>query len=214
MENRGQSFNNNSEHQKAENKTPYSPWGKEIKLTVATKLTLVRMALTPFICISIFYEYTLLALILFVIAAISDSLDGFIARLFKQETLLGRLMDPLADKVLLNTVNIILSFGQVFTLITIPVWLTLVILCRDLLIIASVSLIIIVANYKDIYPSWGGKLATIFQFISITVVLLANLYHLNPDYIQLLFYVTLFFTVYSGILYLILIARLVNKLYS
>ena len=154
------------------------------------------------------------ALALFIIAAVSDSLDGFVARLFKQETPLGRMLDPLADKVLLNSVNLILSFGSIFSLITIPVWLTLVILCRDILIIACVSLIIIIANYKDIYPSWSGKLSTIFQFISIITVLFANLYQIANDYFQILFYITLFFTVYSGVLYLILIGKLINKIYS
>jgi CDP-diacylglycerol--glycerol-3-phosphate 3-phosphatidyltransferase len=193
---------------------PVEFWGKEIRLTVATKLTLVRMALTPFICVSIFYMKIHYALALFIIAAVSDSLDGFVARLFKQETPLGRMLDPLADKVLLNSVNLILSFGSIFSLITIPVWLTLVILCRDILIIACVSLIIIIANYKDIYPSWSGKLSTIFQFISIITVLFANLYQIANDYFQILFYITLFFTVYSGVLYLILIGKLINKIYS
>ncbi len=192
----------------------FQSWGRESKLTVATKLTLVRMALTPFVCISIFYKKIYIALILFIIAAVSDSLDGFIARLFKQETPLGRMLDPLADKVLLNTVNLILSFGNIFTLTTIPIWLTIIVLCRDILIIACVSLIIIMANYTDIHPYWSGKLSTIFQFISIASVLIANLYNINSDYIPILFYITLFFTVYSGILYLILIAKLINRLYS
>lgn len=204
---------NNSKCQKNYN-IYLASWGDEIKLTLATKLTLIRMALTPFICITIFYHRINYALILFLIAAISDSVDGLIARLFKQVTLFGRMLDPLADKVLLNSVNIILSFGNIFTIVTIPVWLTIVILCKDILIIACVSLIIIIANYKDIYPSWAGKLSTIFQFISIIAVLISNLFNISSDYIQLLFYITLFFTVYSGLLYLILIAKLINKFYS
>lgn len=185
--------------------------GKDKKITVATYLTIIRMSLTPFISISIFYKKIGLSLLLFFIAALSDSLDGLIARLFKQETLLGRLLDPIADKILLNTVNIILSFGNIFSLITIPVWLTLIILSRDLLVISSVSLIVLVSNYKDIYPSWCGKLSTIFQFISIIFVLSFNyLNYFNLFLIYVIFYITLLFTVLSGILYLFQVARIMK----
>jgi cardiolipin synthase (CMP-forming) len=192
----------------------YVSWGKEIKITIPNTLTLIRMALTPFISISIFYKHTILACILFCIAALTDALDGLIARMFKQETLLGKLLDPIADKILLNTVNIILSFGSIFTLITIPGWLTLVIISRDLLIIASGSLIVVVANYTDIYPSWSGKLSTICQFISIMGVLIANLSE-NASVVialQMFFYITFFFTVFSGILYLFQVAHIINRI--
>lgn len=167
------------------------------------------MALIPFISISIFYKHTLIACVLFCIAAFTDLLDGLIARLFRQETLLGKLLDPIADKILLNTVNIILSFGGVFAF-TIPGWLTLVIISRDLLIIASVSLIVVVANYKDVYPSWTGKLSTICQFISILGVLIINLTN-SSDWavvLQFIFYITLLFIVISGFLYLFKIAKI------
>jgi len=185
--------------------------GKDKKLTFATILTIIRMSLTPFISITIFYKQIEWAIILFLIAAFSDSLDGLIARLFKQETLLGKLLDPIADKILLNTVNIILSFGNIFSLITIPVWLTLIIISRDLLIIASVALIVLLANYKDISPSWSGKLATIFQFISIILVLSFNYFDYNNLIIYGVFYITLFFTVLSGILYLFQIAKIMMR---
>jgi len=214
VEQRGYTTKENSSQEKHDKRPPYySSWGKEIKITIPTTLTLVRMALTPFISISIFYHHTIIAFILFCIAALTDSLDGLIARLFRQETLLGKLLDPIADKILLNTVNIILSFGISFSPITIPGWLTLVIISRDLLIIASVSLIVIVANYKDIYPSWSGKLSTVCQFLSIIGVLLSNLYD-NSFFclvLQLFFYITLFFTVFSGILYLFQIAKIFSN---
>lgn len=210
MEQRGYSKKENSNNEMHDKPNPrYSSWGEEIKITIPTSLTLIRMALTPFISISIFYKHTFIALVLFCIAAFTDLLDGLIARLFRQETLLGKLLDPIADKILLNTVNIILSFGGIFAF-TIPGWLTLVIISRDLLIIASVSLIVVVANYKDVYPSWTGKLSTICQFISILGVLIINLTN-SSDWVvvfQFVFYITLLFIVISGFLYLFKIAKI------
>ena len=207
VEQRGNSKKENSYNGKPAPR--YSSWGDEIKITIPTSLTLIRMALTPFIIISIFYKHTFIACILFCIAAFTDLLDGLIARLFRQETLLGKLLDPIADKILLNTVNIILSFGGIFSF-TIPGWLTLVIISRDLLIIASVSLIVVAANYKDISPSWTGKLSTICQIISIIGVLIMNLSYRSDValLLQFIFYITLLFIVISGILYLFKIAKI------
>src|SRR5271169_6112039 len=109
-------------------------------LTVANQLTLLRMALSPLLVVAVLSHEFPWALIIFVVAGVSDLLDGLIARLGHQKTTLGAMLDPVADKVLLNSAFVALTWTSSLE-VRIPAWLTVIALSRDAIIIVSVTVI-------------------------------------------------------------------------
>lgn len=134
------------------------------------------------------------AFIVFILAIISDAFDGFIARFHNQKTLLGTILDPIADKLLLVSATIILSF-PVGLQYRIPSWLTVSIVSRDILILLGALIVFILNGKVKFMPLFFGKMTTFCQMLMISLVLLQNKLSV------LLFYVTLLFTIVSGILY-------------
>ena len=166
-------------------------------MNLPNKLTLLRIFMIP---IFLFFTETeivpytyILATIIFVVACLTDTLDGYLARKNNLVTNFGKLMDPLADKLLVMSALISLTASQ-----RIPVWITVVILSREFLV-TSIRLIA-AGNGKVIAADKWGKMKTISQMIWISLTLLN--FTLCSYYIgficQILMYVTLFFTVFSG----------------
>ena len=135
-------------------------------LTYSNILTFLRILLTPFIVIGIFYEQWNLAFCLFLIAGATDLIDGYLARLFKQETFMGKALDPVADKFLIISSFSALAYFQSPSFI-IPKWFVFFILIRESLIIFGS--IFILKNNVDfkIKPTIWGKLTTFFQLFFI-----------------------------------------------
>ena len=151
-------------------------------ITLATKITLVRILLVPvFITFAVYYgdsvwkgeaveAYRYAAMAAFGIAAISDGIDGFIARRFHQESFLGRWLDPLADKSLMLSALIVLSvtpWPDRF-----PLWFPILVISRDIALIIGAILIKLLHGKVQIDPHWTGKIATITQITAISWVLL------------------------------------------
>src|SRR5215213_1608506 len=116
-------------------------------ITIPNLLTFLRMALIPVFASLLFYEYIGLALLAFIIAGISDGVDGFIARRFKQESELGTIIDPIADKLLMTTAFIILTMPNVMQParhLPVPLWVTAAVIGRDVLIITVAGAINII----------------------------------------------------------------------
>jgi cardiolipin synthase len=130
-------------------------------------LTLLRLALVLPIAGLLLSERYSQALSLFVIASLSDALDGFLARRFGWTSRLGKLFDPLADKLLLVTSVICLVVSQVL-----PVWLALLICLRDALILLGAWLFRLLVGPTQFTPSWLGKLTTLLQMVLVVAVLL------------------------------------------
>lgn len=138
-------------------------------LTLPNQLTMLRMLVLPFILIAMIYRQHGLALTLFLAAVATDIIDGTIARRFGQKTQLGAYLDPLADKLLLSS-----AFIAQALIGTIPWWLTILVLSRDVVILATLVVVILATTIRDFPPSSFGKLNTIVQATTVSVVILNN----------------------------------------
>jgi len=148
-------------------------------MTTANKITIFRILLIPFFVVeTIYYVRTgnpvhwLLAILLFATTAISDAVDGYIARHYKQISELGKILDPLADKLLLVSGIVLLSFNNEPYLHQIPLWLTGMIIGRDLLLGIGAIVIHLVVGKITVRPRLTGKIATVFQMLVVVWTLL------------------------------------------
>ena len=117
-------------------------------LTPANQITILRLAFVPIFAILVVGHHNVGALIVMAAAAFSDVLDGTVARVFRQVSPLGVALDPIADKVLMSTAFVTLSFRG-----ALPWWLTIMVLSRDVVILITALLIILVAGYRPFYPT-------------------------------------------------------------
>ncbi len=138
-----------------------------IAMTLPNLLTILRMVLTPLFAICLINHSYKNAFWIFVVAGLSDGLDGFIARVFRQKSELGAYLDPIADKLLISTAFIILAVVQF-----IPSWLTVIVISRDVLILFGVALLFITNHFIEIKPSFSSKITTVAQLLTIFAVLL------------------------------------------
>jgi cardiolipin synthase len=173
-------------------------------LTYPNQLTLLRMSFLPFIVIKLVDGRYGVALVLFVLAGMSDGLDGLLARALKQQTVLGQYLDPIADKMLLSTVFLVLSI-----LHKIPWKYTVVVFSRDISIMAASTVLFAIAGLRDFRPSVFGKANTFAQVAAVFFVLLLQI---RPerwiDIARLTFlHATFIFTVISAIHYVYLVGK-------
>lgn len=165
-------------------------------MNFANKISTFRILSVPFfIAILAYYspgrEYLrTAALALFILAVISDAVDGYIARKAKQQSAAGMVLDPLGDKLLLMSAFICLSFDKFG--VHFPIWVTLTVISRDAIIIIGTVVIYMVKQHLDISPTRWGKLTTSAQMASVIAVLL------NWDFAFILWWPAVFFTVISG----------------
>ncbi len=177
-------------------------------MNVANKITILRVLLTPiFFGLVLYYKpeqdyLRFIALTIFVIAVLTDAMDGFLARFLKQKTPLGTIMDPIADKFLLITSFIALTVWS--GSIKLPLWLPIVVVSRDIIIVIGVVVIFLTNGNIKIAPSILGKLTTFFQMMAITSVLLL---YKHSGYIWDL---AVIFTLLSGIDYVFRGAKQLN----
>ena len=171
-------------------------------LTAPNQLTLVRMLFLPFIIINLLNHHYLWALTLFVLAAISDGLDGLLARKLKQQTLLGQYLDPIADKLLMSTMFLVLSI-----LHKIPWKFTVVVFSRDISILAVGAVLYAIAGLREFRPSIFGKANTFAQVAAVFLVLLFQLDQSRWVWIaRVVFLRAVFtFTIISAVHYLFLV---------
>lgn len=171
-------------------------------LTAPNQLTLLRMIFIPFIVIHLVDGHYLWALAVFVIAGFSDGLDGLLARTLHQQTLLGQYLDPIADKLLLSTMFLVLSI-----LHRIPWKYTVVVFSRDISILAASAVLFAIAGLRDFRPSIFGKANTFSQISAIFFVLLLQVRPLRWVWIARTVFLraTFIFTILSALHYLILV---------
>lgn len=171
--------------------------------TVPNILTVFRIFITPAFVVVFFSENYLLALILFVVAGITDGLDGFLARILDQRSKLGAMIDPLADKFLLLTTFICLGVQG-----WVPFWLIVVVISRDLIIVGGFFILhLLGVNIKNkINPTIDSKLNTLFQIVLLLVTLIVNTFELGALIwgATVLIYLVGVLTIFSGVRYVIL----------
>ncbi len=170
---------------------------------VANTLTLLRMFLIPVFVISSVYGHHKIAFYTFVIAGITDFLDGFIARYTQSITDVGKILDPMADKIMLISIYVVLSLKSIGNLNHVPVWLTLLVIFRDVFIAIGGVIIFFTKDVNAILPSVYGKMSTVVQIIGASVILYCNAYAIKFKYLDELVYIVGFFTLLSGVMYLV-----------
>ncbi len=170
--------------------------------TAPNQLTLMRMIFVPFIVIHLVDGHYRWALAVFVIAGFSDGLDGLLARKLHQQTLLGQYLDPIADKLLLSTIFLVLSI-----LHKIPWKFTVVVFSRDISILAASAVLFAIAGLRNFRPSIFGKANTFSQISAVFFVLLLEIYPLRSVWIARTVFLraTFIFTIVSALHYVILV---------
>ena len=177
-------------------------------LTPANQLTLLRMLLIPAFAILVTYGYIGSALVTFIVAGITDMLDGLIARRTGQKTTLGAWLDPMADKLLLATTFVVLTLPLEHMINRIPLWLTLLILSRDVGIVATVAIINLAVGRRTFTPSIFGKVATATYIATGLVTLYFNYLGRTSALVGVFVYLSLAITLVSGLHYLSRATRL------
>lgn len=163
-------------------------------MNIANRLTLSRILIIPVFLYIFFVQFkyhSLIAGVIFFLSGLTDLLDGYIARTYDQVSNLGRLLDPLADKLTMITVFIALAVNQL-----IPIWILLVVICREVIILSGAILVYL--NGADIInPSKVGKYATLFLYIT------AFSYIVKWEFFQYFVLLAIPLTIVSGIDYCI-----------
>jgi len=173
-------------------------------LTAPNQLTLMRMMFVPFVVINLVEGHYSAAMILFVLAGMSDGLDGLLARTLKQQTVLGQYLDPIADKLLLSTMFLVLSI-----LHKIPWKFTVLVFSRDITILIVSALLYAIAGLRDFRPSIFGKANTFAQVAAVFFVLLMEINKSRWVAIARLTFLraTFAFTIISAMHYVLLVGQ-------
>lgn len=133
-------------------------------------LTLLRICLAPFLVTAILENHYLLGFSLFVAAGFTDALDGALARVLKQRSILGHYLDPVADKLLLSTLFLVLLYKGLM-----PLAVTVLVFSRDLVILLVAALLYAAVGRREFHPSIFGKANTLAQIVAVAAVLLHQL---------------------------------------
>ncbi|MEQ1762209.1 MAG: CDP-alcohol phosphatidyltransferase family protein [Pyrinomonadaceae bacterium] len=182
-------------------------------LTIPNILTFMRMGLIPVFVSLVYYGYSKWALAVFLIAGISDGVDGFLARKFKQESELGTIIDPIADKLLMTVAFIILTLPNVLPPtrhLPIPFWVTASVIGRDVLIITIAGAINIITGFRGFKPSFWGKVSTLVQVIGISLVMFAAVSGYSI-FLPTTYFIIVLLVVISGVHYVFQVANLMKN---
>ena len=171
-------------------------------LTVANQLTLLRMLLNGRIG---------WALVVFLTAGVTDALDGLIARRAGQKTTLGAWLDPMADKLLLVSAFIVLTVPESGLRFRIPLWLTILVISRDLAIVLTVAVVNLAIGRKTFVPSLLGKTATVVYIVTCVTVLTANYAGGGEAVVSTAVFLSGVITVFSALHYVRHATRVINS---
>jgi cardiolipin synthase len=171
-------------------------------LTAPNQLTLLRMIFLPFIVINLVKHDFKWALALFILAGMSDGLDGLLARTLHQQTVLGQYLDPIADKLLMSTMFVVLSIERI-----IPWKYTVLVFSRDISILLVSGVLFMIAGLRDFRPSIFGKANTFAQVSAIFFALLLLVFPFGWVWIARTVFLraTFIFTIVSAVHYAFLV---------
>lgn len=185
-------------------------------LTLANILTFLRMALIPVFAMLLVYDHWGWALVAFSIAGVSDGVDGFVARRMKQESELGTILDPIADKLLMTTAFVMLTIpsvmGPPLDHLPVPFWVTATVIGRDVMILTVAGAINVMTGFRGFKPSWLGKASTFVQVVGVILIMFAAVFPYGRGlYLPTVYVVVAAFAVFSGIHYIFHVARLMRE---
>ena len=177
-------------------------------LTPANQLTLLRMLLIPAFVILVVYGELGWALLVFVTAGATDALDGVIARRSGEKTRLGAWLDPMADKLLLVTMFVMLTLPGIGSANRLPIWFTILVLSRDIAIVLTVAVVNLAVGPRTFRPSIFGKIATATYIVTGVITLYFNYLDVRSPVITAFVYASLAITFISAFHYLIKVVHL------
>jgi cardiolipin synthase (CMP-forming) len=185
-------------------------------VTVPNLLTMFRMALIPVFVSLLFSRKFGWALGVFILAGLTDGLDGLLARRLNQRSQLGTILDPIADKLLLVTSFIVLSIPVIGPQplprhFPVPFWVTVAVISRDVFIVVGAAAINIVTGFRHFRPSWLGKINTTVQILGIAAILIAASYPALSGYLPTVYTTVFGFAILSGVHYIFFASRLLNE---
>jgi cardiolipin synthase len=181
------------------------PW------TIPNLITLLRLAVLPVFLYSIAAERPVAALTLFVVAGISDGLDGYLARALHMQSAVGAVLDPIADKLLMISSYIMLAIPTYRARVHIPEGLTFLVISRDVLMMVVALVIILTTGMKDFPATFLGKTNTVIQILTVLAVLCADVWPLPMPVVWVPFGAVAAATVVSGFHYAWLVSRRVAE---
>jgi cardiolipin synthase len=179
-----------------------------MNLTAANQLTLLRIVLIPPFVILLLYGYRGWALLTFLTAGVTDLFDGLIARKTGQRTTLGAWLDPMADKLLLVTMFVMLTLPDIGSANRLPLWFTVLVLSRDIAIVLTVAVVNLAVGPRTFRPSIFGKVATATYILTGVVTLYFNYLGTRSQVITVCVYASLVITFVSAFHYLIKVVHL------
>ena len=176
-------------------------------MNFANKITILRILLIPFFIAFILYSKWELALLVFIIAALTDAIDGYIARALKQRTELGKILDPIADKLIILSAFICLSVSKVLPPdLKPPLYVPIIIISRDAIIILGALLIHHIKRDLNIVPTIISKITTFLQMTTVISILIGA-----ATASPILWNVAVGFTIVSGIDYILKGSKLLSE---
>jgi len=187
----------------------HQPWTQEF-WTAPNQLTLLRLFFVPFIAICIMEGRFQIALALVVVAGLSDGLDGMLACRLHQQTRLGEYLDPIADKLLLSSLFLVLSSNHLIA------WrYTVLVFSRDLGILI-ISALLYAVGLRDFRPGIFGKINTACQIAAVFFTLLVQIYPVEAIWMtkRMLLYGVFAFTIASAMHYVVLTGQRLQKLHA
>lgn len=170
---------------------------KEIIFNLPNSLTALRLILAPIFMILLLNNKYVAAFVVVLIASITDFLDGQIAKRFNMQTNLGRILDPIADKILIFFAILALLIKFSF-----PLWIGIIILSRDIIILLGGLLFFHKKKQEFLVPNIFGKVSTLFQLTTVAVYIVASVKGYYALWIDVLMYLTVTITLISGIIYI------------
>ena len=183
----------------------------EAVLTIANQLTLLRMFLIPAFIVLVVEGEQGWALAVFAAAGITDGLDGIIARRAGQKTTLGAWLDPMADKLMLVSAFVVLTLPNLGLANKLPLWLTALIISRDVGIVVTVAIINMAVGRRTFQPSIFGKLATVIYIVTVSAAMLFNYLGHHSVVVDLCIYASFVITLVSGFHYLWHVSRTLGQ---
>jgi cardiolipin synthase len=178
-------------------------------LTPANQLTLLRVLLVPAFVILIVYGYLGSALLVFATAGLTDMLDGLLARRTGQSSL-GAWLDPMADKLLLVSAFIVLTMPGLGLANRLPIWLTILIISRDVVIILTVAIVNLAIGRRTFRPSVFGKIATATYIVTVVVAMFFNYRGYHSAIVDFFIYTSLGITLVSSLHYIRHAAKIIE----
>ena len=160
--------------------------------------------------ILVLYGFNGIALIVFIVAGVTDALDGLMARRMGQRTTLGAWLDPMADKLLLVSTFIVLTMPLGLPN-QLPLWFTVLVISRDVCIVLTVAIVNLAVERRVFYPSMLGKTATVLYVVTGAVTLFFNFLDQESVLVDLVVYIAVLFIVASGLHYIVHAARIINE---